>query len=714
MESLLEEEEESRFFDAHEDITTSCSSVDYDGSQPLVSGGFQYDVWIKSPGNPVERRQKFLNWMGLTTTTTTSTTVVSETERSGNNNVDRFSTSVNGSSAVLRTLKSSSDDDEFSSCRCDSSLLSSSESVDRVVNETLCKAEDEQEEVDSGMVLRNLDVDDNDISSSLCSGSSGVTDKVVKVNGEVIESKLLPNPMVSSEVVRDVGGIMKRVKEKWLGRLYRVRNKQREGDVHGGEVAVYGSRVERVKVKEYKKEAKELSALFKGQEIQAHRGPILAMKFSPDGRYLASAGEDGVLRVWSVVEDERCEEQDVPKIDPSCIYFEVSKLSELRPVAIEKEGITGSLMSPRKTTESACVIIPPRIFRVLDKPVHEFFGHIGDILDISWSKNNRLLSASVDNSVRLWQIGHEDCLGIFSHNNYVTSVQFNPVDDDHFISGSIDGKVRIWSASQCQVVDWADARGIVTAVCYRPDGQGVIVGTLTSDCRFYNVSGNCLQLDGHICLHNKKKSSNKRIIGFQFDSTDPSRVMVASADSQVRIISGRNVVHKYKGSRNTGNQISASFTADGKHIVSACDDSSVYVWNCVGKDPQQPSTGFFSYTKRLKIRSFEKFSADVSVAIPWCGFAPVISGGSELSPSLFSLGREYVLDSPKGSATWPEEKLASSFSPVKAIRRSHYKFLRSSCRRTSESSHLWGLVIVTGGWDGRIRLFHNYGLPVPV
>lgn len=216
--------------------------------------------------------------------------------------------------------------------------------------------------------------------------------------------------------------------------------------------------------------------------------------------------------------------------------------------------------------------------------------------------------------------------------------------------------------------------------------------------------------------------------------------MVASADSQVRIISGRNVVHKYKGnaskryttyisgteickilkcvyllgSRNAGNQISASFTADGKHIVSACDDSSVYVWNCVGHDPEQPSPGFFSHTKRLKIRSFEKFSADVSVAIPWCGFTPVLSSGSELSPSLFSLGREYVLDSPKGSATWPEEKLASSFSPVKAIRRSHYKFLRSSCRRTSESSHLWGLVIVTGGWDGRIKLFHNYGLPVPV
>lgn len=374
MESLIEEEEEeTRFFDAREEIA-SCSStspcrIEYDESLSSISGEFRYDVWIKSPGNTEERREKFLNWMGLTST-------VKEEDKSGN--VNRLSSSVN-ESAVLMSLKS--DDDEFSSCRCDSSVFSPSDNVDRIVKE--------EDEVDSGMVLRNLgfrDDDDDEISSSLCSVSSspvsGSTDRFVKENGEA-----LPDPMVAAEQ-RDVGGIMKRVKEKWLSRLYKVRNKQSAGDDNGGEVAVCGSRIERVKVKEYKKEAKELSALFKGQEIQAHEGAILAMKFSPDGRYLASAGEDGVLRVWSVVEDERCEEHDVPKIDPSCIYFEVSKLSELIPVAVEKDGITGSLMSPRKTTESACVIIPPKIFRVLDKPLHEFLGHSGDILDISWSKNN--------------------------------------------------------------------------------------------------------------------------------------------------------------------------------------------------------------------------------------------------------------------------------------------------------------------------------------
>lgn len=53
----------------------------------------------------------------------------------------------------------------------------------------------------------------------------------------------------------------------------------------------------------------------------------------------------------------------------------------------------------------------------------------------------------------------------------MTCIQFNPVDEDYFISGSIDGKVRIWRIPDSQVVDWTDVRDIVTAVCYRPDGQ---------------------------------------------------------------------------------------------------------------------------------------------------------------------------------------------------------------------------------------------------
>lgn len=53
----------------------------------------------------------------------------------------------------------------------------------------------------------------------------------------------------------------------------------------------------------------------------------------------------------------------------------------------------------------------------------------------------------------------------------VTCVQFNPVDENYYISGSIDGKVRIWGVTERRVVDWANVQDVVTAICYQPNGN---------------------------------------------------------------------------------------------------------------------------------------------------------------------------------------------------------------------------------------------------
>lgn len=53
----------------------------------------------------------------------------------------------------------------------------------------------------------------------------------------------------------------------------------------------------------------------------------------------------------------------------------------------------------------------------------------------------------------------------------VTCIQFNPADENYFITGCIDGKVRIWGVSEERVVDWADVRDVVTAISYHPDGN---------------------------------------------------------------------------------------------------------------------------------------------------------------------------------------------------------------------------------------------------
>lgn len=696
---------EQQFFDALEEVTEfsesrlDCQGNSYSGSRGSVSlsSSTQFDIWIQRPESVEARRSKFFNWLGM------------DVDKSSNDDskdncgfeeeVDRIP-SMSGP-----VLRSPSFDKRLSSNWSSTSCSSVNDSElhgDLIRKENLdggkeSNVADQNRESVSDIVVRIERTD-------RCSSSSSTSSEFSMVGNTTMGSSVWPT---------------KSVKKWWLSRLRSFTCVMESGDESCKCDLTAGARIQRVKVHQSKKQSKELSALYFGQNIQAHKGAILAMKFSPDGQFLASAGEDGIVRIWQVVEDDRSNEHDIPDMDPSCVYFTMDHLSELKPLSMDR-GKSGKF---RRTSDSACVVLPPKVFRLLEKPLHEFQGHTGEILDISWSRHNCLLSSSVDKTVCLWAVGLDHCLKVFPHNDYVTCVQFNPVDDNYFVSGSIDGKVRIWEISHCKVVNWTEIKDIVTAVCYRPDGQGGIIGTITGSCRFYTISDNQLELDAPIFLHNKKKSSGKRITGFQFSPQDPSKVMVSCADSQVRVIQGVNVIGKYKSLRSTGSYCSAFLTSDGRHIVSASEDSNVYVWKCIDIDYQDPS-------QIKKVKSCERFLSNASVALPWPGLqienrrrgwrngassGTPHGGCSVLSPANFSCGQEYIFESycSKGSALWPEEKLLtrSPLGITSSIHKSEYKFLRT-CQSISDS-HAWGLVIVTAGWDGQIRSFHNYGLPVP-
>ncbi|WMV34041.1 hypothetical protein MTR67_027426 [Solanum verrucosum] len=695
----ISDDEECVFFDASENIG---QVPDLGSNEPqvlksssrignFVTSSYQYDVWSRSPSSVRERRREFFSWMGED-----PVDVYGSSDSSCE--IERI---MESSEAVVRT---SILEDEFPSRQVPLPGLS------------------------VGVLGSYKELDSNE--TFVCRSGNPGGGRECNVHDQAENNHRttkLERQQLGFEVNGDAGRKLNVVKRRLISRLRSltciVNDKGRSNNSKvDSSSAVQRSRVQRAKVHHRKKRLNELSALFVGQDIQAHEGSILTMKFSLDGQYLASAGEDKIVRVWQVVEDERSDEVDIPDLDPSCMYFTVNHLSQLAPLVTEKERIN-KLRGLKKTTGSSCVIFPPKVFRILEEPLHVFRGHSGDILDVSWSENNYLLSSSTDKTVRLWQVGYDKCLKVFSHSNYVTCIQFNPVSDDYFISGSIDGKVRIWAINSGQVVTWTDIKDIVTAISYRPDGKGGIIGSIAGACCFFSLIDHEIQLEEQICLVSKKKSLCKRITGFQFLPQDPSKVIVTCADSLVRILSGINVIGKYRGLRNAGSHLSAAFSSDGKHIISASEDSNVHLWNC--HIPEETSV-----SQPEAVRSFEFFYSDASIAIPWSGLKNVNHENQchsqVLSQSLnnfplgaspfFSLGQGLFLEAiPKGSATWPEEKLplSSPRSVPSAMCKSQYKFLKSSCQ-SSSSSHAWGLVIVTAGYDGRIRSYHNYGLPSPL
>nr|UNY85644.1 WD40-containting protein [Zea mays] len=575
--------------------------------------------------------------------------------------------------------------------------------------------------------------DDNSVSGSSRDDASS------KVSRSFSSLSFIQRLMSRSGKLSGVPKAVERRRNGWLRRLG-----LRAGILdHGGDEASTssseseqnrGGRYERVKVRSYRKRSKELSAVYQGQVIKGHDGAILAMKFSPDGQFLATGGEDGVVRVWGVAQSEDCK---IPMDDPSCVYLKAHRQSGLGPVDADNEKKC-KVKGVKQSADSACVAIPTVVFQISKQPLHEFRGHSGDVLNLSWSNNKHLLSASTDKTVRLWEIGSANCITVFPHSNFVTCVQFNPTNENQFISGSIDGKIRVWDIPRCSVIDWVDIRDIITAVCYRPDGKGAVVGTITGNCRFYDASDNLLRFETQVAVSGKKKSSLKRITAFEFSPSNPSKLMVTSADSKIKILEGTTVTQNYSGLRTGSCQSLATFTPDGQHIVCASEDSNIYVWNHENQDEA-------SLKHAKTVWSSERFySNNAAIAIPWNGPKPrnpaslasqilspqgdnlwcmskavkcsssqsedsaVNSFVSRFAPGIFSLNQEFSSESTcRSSATWPEEILPSR--SIRAILdESQYKFLRNCFQSTPNS---WGQVIVTAGWDGKIRSFQNYGLP---
>ncbi|XP_044469201.1 uncharacterized WD repeat-containing protein C3H5.08c-like isoform X2 [Mangifera indica] len=634
------------FFDSADWLSSEESAVAKDESRCWRS---EFEVWMKEPRSVKERRKIFLSEMGL----------------------GEFAP-VNEMIEMERITE------------CSEAVLSSAQGTEENVGckrETNCEA--------------NCMVDESEVDD--------MTELSVALEGESIE--LWPSVGESQlEVSKDASEKVK----KWWKHLVSVRRRREDTTTAG--VAKANSdkpKMKKIKMKQNQKKFTEFTALYTGQEIQAHNGYIWTMKFSADGQYLASGGEDGVVRIWRVTSE-----------DASCKSF----IDEGNFGSMVREGKT---MFGKKKYSHVPVVVPNKVFRIEKSPLQEFHGHTSAVLDLAWSNSNYLLSCSMDKTVRLWQVGCDKCINIFHHSNYVTCIQFNPNDDNYFISGSIDGKVRIWGVSKERVVNWTYVRDVISAICYRPNGKGFVVGTVTGTCRFYEASGNDLELEAEIHFPDGKKSSGNKITGIQEES---HKIMITSEDSKLRILDGFEVIHKFKGLSKSGSQMSASFTTTGKHIISVGEDCRVYVWSY--DDLCFPSS---KHTK--SIRSCEHFIAEgVSVAVQWSGMGADHRSLSSLQScsqrwdnlessswnrdaERFSLGRWFSIEgSCRAPATWPEEKLPlwetaeDLYSQYQ--QHHHQQQCQSNLYDLAAMSETWGLVIVTAGCDGMIKTFHNYGLPV--
>lgn len=168
--------------------------------------------------------------------------------------------------------------------------------------------------------------------------------------------------------------------------------------------------------------------------LRSHKRGVSAVKFSPDGKFIASCSADCTIKIWL--------------------------------------ASTGELQ-------------------------HTLQGHLAGVSTIAWAPDSRILaSGSDDKAIRLWDVetGTARPTALLGHHNYIYSIAFSP-KGNMLVSGSYDEAVFIWDVRTARVMRSLPAHSDpVSGVDFVRDGT--LAASCSSDrlIRIWDTTtGQCLK-----------------------------------------------------------------------------------------------------------------------------------------------------------------------------------------------------------------------------
>lgn len=293
--------------------------------------------------------------------------------------------------------------------------------------------------------------------------------------------------------------------------------------------------------------------------VEAGLSTVTSMAFSPNGRQMAAAFEEGdVVKLWNLNR-------------PQIITELKGHRALISSIAFSPDGrklLTGSW------DQSAI------LWTTKGEIIKRLVGHQQRIHSVAYTQNDYAVTCSEDGDIKTWYLAplaeneriFEDSVRALAVSDQHDTIAFSLYGDRgffqlwHWPTNTLD---TVW-----QPLKRFDNAGDIVALDYAPDGLGIVAASENTLTTFIDRSG-------------KNRHEDYRGGGYakipytsSISAVDVSEqyILIADRTSKQILLRDRKDPDKYKTFPHPNRVHAARFSPDNQYILSGCEDGNGYLW----------------------------------------------------------------------------------------------------------------------------------------